>query len=144
MGDRRGLCTAKWGSFPSSVYKMSLTQQNSMQKWAIIALYWNSEFEDSQLDNEEETFVMWKLPIKARHYFKDHPKSKKRENLKSKIPGCTSASYHEHLPTKHVLANRLGKWELSLSCLQTSETLWWSMPCCLCSLWSVDTLGGKS
>ena len=86
---------------------MSLSQQNSTQKWAVIVLYWHNQFEDTWLDNEEDTFVMWKLSIITKHlllpakYFKKQPKSKKRENPESKTTGRISsfASYHEENPS---------------------------------------------
>lgn len=76
-----------------------------MQKWTGILLYWHNQFEDTQLDNGEQTFIVWKLPITIKHllpnpakYFKKHSKSKKRE---SKSTGCTCpfASSHEEHPS---------------------------------------------
>lgn len=76
-----------------------------MQKQAGILLYWHNMFEDTWLDNEDQTFIIWKLPIAIKHllpnpakYFKKHSKSEKGE---SKTTGCTSpfASSHEEHPS---------------------------------------------
>lgn len=80
LGETRDLHTARRWSFPSSASKMSLNQQTSPQNWAVIVLCWNNEFEDNQTDNEEDTFLMWKLLFTAKQYFKNHSKSKNRKS----------------------------------------------------------------
>lgn len=144
---------------------MSLSQQNSTQKWAVIALYWHNQFEDTWL-------VMKRAHLSCGNYLllqstcypilpstsRSTPKARKEKTLNLR-PLLAPLLLHSAMKsilllradtvwidsvqsaTEQGLANRLGKGELSLSCLQSSESLWWSMPRCLCLLQNVYTLG---
>lgn len=108
MDDTRVSHHAKKGSFPSSVFKMSPSQQNSVQKWAVGVLHWHNQLEDTWLDNEEDRFDMWKLRIPTKSLFLNtakylikHPKSKERENSELKTTGCIASFsfYFEEYPS---------------------------------------------